>query len=181
MERFPELNAPPLTLSTPQFVCLDAGSALLCLRLDGSDGRTLSFHLPARIAKSLYRKANLKLQRLQKSAIDFPGRHRPGTAQQPWPSSLRPIRPSWRAASAGKNSATFWPNLQARLQEDVQTQSLTAFRLQGQPFPFPLPRVIGPFNYFDLRASLSQSLFNFKRSRTGTGCTRAFEVRAVQL
>ena len=28
-------------------------------------------------------------------------------------------------------------------------------------FPFPVPRVIGPFNYFDARASVTQSLFSF--------------------
>jgi len=28
-------------------------------------------------------------------------------------------------------------------------------------FPFPVPRVIGPFNYFDMRGNLRQSLFNF--------------------
>jgi outer membrane protein TolC len=33
---------------------------------------------------------------------------------------------------------------------------------KGNLFPFPLPRVIGPFNYFDARASVSQSLFNYK-------------------
>ena len=61
-----------------------------------------------------------------------------------------------------KELSNLLPNLQARLQEDVQTQSLTALGFKGNLFPFPLPRVIGPFNYFDLRASLSQSLFNFK-------------------
>jgi outer membrane protein TolC len=55
------------------------------------------------------------------------------------------------------------PNLSARVLENVQTQSLTALGLKGNLFhsPTPLPRVIGPFNYFDARASLSQSLFNF--------------------
>jgi outer membrane protein TolC len=48
------------------------------------------------------------------------------------------------------------------LQEDVQTQSLTALGFKGNLFPFPLPRVIGPFNYFDARANVSQSIFNFR-------------------
>ncbi|MFZ0419454.1 MAG: TolC family protein [Candidatus Sulfotelmatobacter sp.] len=61
-----------------------------------------------------------------------------------------------------KELSNLLPDLQARLQEDVQTQSLTALGFKGNLFPFPLPRVIGPFNYFDARASLSQSLFNFK-------------------
>jgi outer membrane protein TolC len=54
------------------------------------------------------------------------------------------------------------PNLSAQVQEDVQTLSLTALGLKSNVFPFPIPRVIGPFNYLDARASVSQSLFNFK-------------------
>lgn len=54
------------------------------------------------------------------------------------------------------------PNLSAKIQEDVQTQSLTALGFKRNVFPFPVPRVIGPFNYFDARASLTQSLFNFR-------------------
>jgi outer membrane protein TolC len=61
-----------------------------------------------------------------------------------------------------KELSNLLPNLQARLQEDVQTQSLTALGLKSNVFPFPIPRVIGPFNYFDARASLSQSLFNYR-------------------
>src|SRR6202162_435856 len=63
-----------------------------------------------------------------------------------------------------KELSNLLPNLSARVQEDVQTQSLTALGLKSNVFnsPTPLPRVIGPFNYFDARASVSQSLFNFK-------------------
>jgi outer membrane protein TolC len=61
-----------------------------------------------------------------------------------------------------KELSNLLPNLQARLQEDVQTQSLTALGFKSNFFPFAVPRVIGPFNYFDARASLSQSLFNFR-------------------
>src|SRR3984957_5289563 len=53
------------------------------------------------------------------------------------------------------------PNLQAGLQENVESESLTALGLKSNVFPFPVPRVIGPFNYFDARASLTQSIFNF--------------------
>src|ERR1700722_14387337 len=53
------------------------------------------------------------------------------------------------------------PNLQSGLQENVESESLTALGLKSNVFPFPVPRVIGPFNYFDARASLSQSIFNF--------------------
>ena len=61
-----------------------------------------------------------------------------------------------------KELSNLLPNLQARVQEDVQTQSLTALGFKSNLFPFPLPRVIGPFNYIDVRATLSQSLFNFR-------------------
>jgi outer membrane protein TolC len=62
-----------------------------------------------------------------------------------------------------KELSSLLPNLSARIQEDVQTQSLTALGFKSNLFPFPLPRVIGPFNYFDARASLTQSLFDFKQ------------------
>jgi outer membrane protein TolC len=60
-----------------------------------------------------------------------------------------------------KELSSLLPSFGARVQEDVQTLSLTALGLKSNVFPFPIPRVIGPFNYFDARASLSQSLFNF--------------------
>jgi outer membrane protein TolC len=70
-----------------------------------------------------------------------------------------------------KELSNLLPNLDARVQENVQTQSLAAlgltkiFKSSGSSpggFPSPFPAVIGPFNYFDARANLSQSLFNFK-------------------
>jgi outer membrane protein TolC len=60
-----------------------------------------------------------------------------------------------------KELSNLLPTLQARLEENVQTENLTALGLKSNVFPFPVPRVIGPFNYFDARASLSQSIFNF--------------------
>lgn len=69
-----------------------------------------------------------------------------------------------------KELSDLLPNVSARLQENVQTQSLAAL---GFNKLFPLisppgsntgsfPRVVPAFNYFDLRANLSQSVFNFK-------------------
>lgn len=58
--------------------------------------------------------------------------------------------------------AELLPNVTAHAQEAVQTQSLTALGLKSNVFPFPIPRVIGPFNYFDLRANWQQSVFNFR-------------------
>jgi outer membrane protein TolC len=62
-----------------------------------------------------------------------------------------------------KELSNLLPNLSATIQEDAQTLSLTALGFRGNLFPSPLPRVLGPFNYFDARAALSQSLFNFKQ------------------
>ena len=62
------------------------------------------------------------------------------------------------------------PNVGARLQEDVQTQSLAALGF-NKLFPLlaapgntntSLPRLVPAFNYFDARAGLTQSVFNFK-------------------
>ncbi|MGA7220006.1 MAG: TolC family protein [Candidatus Sulfotelmatobacter sp.] len=60
-----------------------------------------------------------------------------------------------------KELSNLLPNVSGKIQEDVQTLSLTALGLKSNVFPFPVPRVIGPFNYFDARASLTQSVFNF--------------------
>lgn len=54
------------------------------------------------------------------------------------------------------------PDLSVRAQEAVQTESLTALGLKASVFHAPVPRVIGPFNYFDLRANLAQNLFNYR-------------------
>ena len=54
------------------------------------------------------------------------------------------------------------PNVSAHAIEDVQTQSLTALGLKGNVFHTTVPRVIGPFNYFDVRANYSQPVFNWK-------------------
>ncbi len=61
-----------------------------------------------------------------------------------------------------KELSNLLPSFSAGIHEDVQTTSLTALGFKGNLFPFPLPRVIGPFNYLDLRANFSQSLFNYK-------------------
>lgn len=61
-----------------------------------------------------------------------------------------------------KELSNLLPDVEAKAQENVQTQSLTALGLKPSVFHAPVPRVIGPFNYFDVRASVNQSLFNFK-------------------
>jgi outer membrane protein TolC len=68
-----------------------------------------------------------------------------------------------------KELSELLPNISARVQEDVQTQSLAALGF-NKLFPLltpagssasTLPRLVPAFNYFDARASLSQSIFNF--------------------
>jgi outer membrane protein TolC len=69
-----------------------------------------------------------------------------------------------------KELSELLPSIQARVQEDVQTQSLAALGF-NKLFPLlaapggsstSLPRLVPAFNYFDARASLSQSIFSFK-------------------
>ena len=69
-----------------------------------------------------------------------------------------------------KELSDLLPNLQARVQENVETESLAALGFSKLlPLLSPpgtnlsgFPRVTPAFNYFDARASLSQSVFNFK-------------------
>lgn len=69
-----------------------------------------------------------------------------------------------------KELSELLPNINGRVMEDVQTQSLAALGF-NKLFPLlsppgstttSLPRVTPAFNYFDARATLSQSVFNFK-------------------
>jgi outer membrane protein TolC len=69
-----------------------------------------------------------------------------------------------------KELSELLPNLSARVMENAQTQSLAALGfnkllpLLSAPGSNPntFPRVVPAFNYFDARASLSQSIFNFR-------------------
>lgn len=61
-----------------------------------------------------------------------------------------------------KELSELLPDFSGQVQENVQTESLTALGLKSNVFPFPIPKVIGPFNYIDARASLKQSIFNYK-------------------
>jgi outer membrane protein TolC len=61
-----------------------------------------------------------------------------------------------------KELAQLLPNISIRGQEAVETESLTALGFKANTFPFPIPRVLGPFNYMDLRGNASQSVFDFK-------------------
>jgi outer membrane protein TolC len=71
------------------------------------------------------------------------------------------------------------PNISIRGQEAVQTESLTALGLRGNVFHVALPRVIGPFNYIDLRAYASQTVFNYRSLQKERAASESF--RAAQL
>ncbi len=53
--------------------------------------------------------------------------------------------------------ADLLPNAKAQLSETRQKVNLAAF---GFPLPAGIPSVVGPFNVFDVRASLSQSVYD---------------------
>src|SRR5579863_4360543 len=75
--------------------------------------------------------------------------------------------------------AELLPNVGIRGQEAVQTESLTALGLKGSVLHASIPRVIGPFNYFDLRANLSQDVFNFRaleKERAATASLKAAQL-----
>jgi len=56
--------------------------------------------------------------------------------------------------------SSLMPNLNGALRESVQQTNLKALGLRIQvPFPgFAIPTIVGPFNYFDLRATLTQTV-----------------------
>ena len=74
------------------------------------------------------------------------------------------------------------PNLSADVVEDVQTLSLTALGFRGDVFPgATLPRVIGPFNYFDLRANASQTIFNYSTLQKSRAASENLKVAQLNL
>ncbi|HXJ87700.1 MAG TPA: TolC family protein [Candidatus Binatia bacterium] len=73
------------------------------------------------------------------------------------------------------------PNVSIRAMEDIQNLSLTALGFRGNLFNAPVPRVIGPFNYFDLRANLSQNVFSYRdlqRERAASQSLKAADLNA---
>ena len=75
--------------------------------------------------------------------------------------------------------AELLPNISIRAAEDVQTQSLAALGLKASVFHAPIPRIVGPFNYFDLRANATQSVFNYRSLETERAASQS--VKAAQL
>jgi outer membrane protein TolC len=56
---------------------------------------------------------------------------------------------------------TLLPNLNGTVTEDVQTTDLKALGFRFNFPGFAIPQVIGPFNYIDFRAHLSQTVFDY--------------------
>ncbi|HEY3973226.1 MAG TPA: TolC family protein [Candidatus Sulfotelmatobacter sp.] len=85
-----------------------------------------------------------------------------------------------------KELSDLLPNLSGRVMENAQNLSLAAlgfnklFPLLSPPgsSPAALPRVTPAFNYFDARASLSQSVFNFKQLESERSASES--VKAAQ-
>ena len=83
-----------------------------------------------------------------------------------------------------KQLSELLPNLSAHVLENAQTQSLAALGFnkllpQLSPpgtNPSTFPRVVPAFNYFDARASLSQSIFNFRNLEKERSASESLKV-----
>jgi outer membrane protein TolC len=75
------------------------------------------------------------------------------------------------------------PNVNGNVTEVAQKQSLEALGLSSGVFPggAPLPRVIGPFSYFDARASATQKVFDWKAIQKYRSASRSEEVSKLGL
>ncbi|MFN7996811.1 MAG: TolC family protein [Bryobacteraceae bacterium] len=71
--------------------------------------------------------------------------------------------------------STLLPNVNGYLHETAQQTSLQAL---GVKFP-GIPTVVGPFNYFDLRATLTQSVFDLTRLRNLHAATELVKSTAL--
>ena len=78
-----------------------------------------------------------------------------------------------------KELSELLPHISGQVQEDAQTQSLAALGFQ-KLFPLfglkgSVPPVTPAFNYFDARASFSQSLFNFSNLEKERAATESLK------
>jgi outer membrane protein TolC len=81
-----------------------------------------------------------------------------------------------------KELSELLPDLQAHILEDVQNQSLSALGFRRNTLPIPgLARVLPPFNFLDTRATLSQSLFNFKNIQRERAATQSLKSAQLSL
>src|SRR5215472_1958007 len=73
------------------------------------------------------------------------------------------------------------PNVSIRALEDAQTTSLAALGFRGNVFPVAVPRVLGPFNYFDLRANASQTVFNYRTLQKEKAASQGLKAAQLSL
>jgi len=76
-----------------------------------------------------------------------------------------------------KQLSELLPNVNASVQEVAQKQSLEALGLRGGQFP----RVIGPFSYFDARASATEKLLDWKAIQQYRASTHSETVAQLSL
>jgi outer membrane protein TolC len=81
-----------------------------------------------------------------------------------------------------KQLSELLPNVNAAVTEVALKQSLEAQGLRGQVAPgVTFPRVIGPFSYFDTRASVTQKLFDWKAIQQYRASTHSETVAQLNL
>lgn len=81
-----------------------------------------------------------------------------------------------------KQLSELLPNVNATVQEVALKQSLEAQGLRGEIAPgITFPRVIGPFSYFDARASATQKLFDWKLIQQYRASTHSETVAQLNL
>ena len=73
------------------------------------------------------------------------------------------------------------PNISIRALEDAQTTSLAALGFRGNIFPVAVPRVLGPFNYFDLRANASQTVFDYRTLQKEKAASQGLKAAQLSL
>src|SRR5260370_13927443 len=62
--------------------------------------------------------------------------------------------------------AALLPDLEGQISDQNQTRNLAALGIQFPSLPgFHFPTVVGPFNVFDVRASVNQNVFDFSSIR----------------
>jgi outer membrane protein TolC len=76
-----------------------------------------------------------------------------------------------------KQLSELLPNANATVTEVAEKQSLEALGLRGGTFP----RVIGPFSYFDVRASVTQTVFDWKAIQQYRSSTHSETVAQLNL
>ena len=76
-----------------------------------------------------------------------------------------------------KQLSELLPNVNATVQEVAEKESLEALGLRGGQFP----RVIGPFSYFDARASVNQKLLDWKAIQQYRAATHSETVAQLNL